>query len=156
MATKYNAFNLGQGFPNWETPEFVKQAVCAAIIANSNQYCRSPGENSLVSALSSHYSPLIGRTLNPLSEINVSVGATGALFGICQAHINPGDEVVIIEPSFDIYPAQVQVIYTSCMIRRCTDICVCPDGRSATDSGRILTIVTGVCRRSMQVRVVAT
>jgi len=61
----------------------------------------------LVSRLATVYSAKFGRTLNPLTEITVSVGATEALFALMQSLLNPGDEVVIMEPAFDIYAAQV-------------------------------------------------
>lgn len=57
----------------------------------------------MVNALAEHYSPLIKRELNPLTEITISVGATEALFAIMQALINEGDEVLTLEPTFDMY-----------------------------------------------------
>ena len=59
--------------------------------------------------LAKHYSSLVGRTINPLTEITITVGATEALFATMQAFLDPGDEVVVLEPTFDIYPAQVQM-----------------------------------------------
>lgn len=73
-----------------------------AVTTNFNQYCRSGGEMTLVEALATHYSPLIGRTIDPLTEITTSVGATEALFAIMQSMINPGDEVILLEPAFDM------------------------------------------------------
>ena len=101
--------NLGQGFPDWEAPDFVKEALKTAVDDNFNQYCRSAGEASLVETLADHYSPLVGRTIDPLTEVTTSVGATEALYAMMQATINEGDEVVILEPAFDIYPAQIQM-----------------------------------------------
>jgi kynurenine--oxoglutarate transaminase/cysteine-S-conjugate beta-lyase/glutamine--phenylpyruvate transaminase len=80
-----------------------------AVGHDHNQYCRSGGETSLVHALAEHYSPLVGRNINPLTEVTVSVGATEGIFAIMQAFVNEGDEVVVLEPAFDIYPAQVQM-----------------------------------------------
>jgi aspartate/methionine/tyrosine aminotransferase len=102
LANQYKSENLGQGFPDWESPDFVKDAMCNSIRNNFNQYCRSRGDIALVTALSKHYSPLIGRDLNPLTEITISVGATEGLFAIMQAYLNPGDEVVTFEPAFDM------------------------------------------------------
>eukprot|EP01035_Chromulina_nebulosa_P022031 gene22031-28516_t len=109
LANKHQSVNLGQGFPNWDTPEFIKKALCNAINSNHNQYTRSAGDLSLVNALSKHYSPLIGRTINPLTEITISVGATEGMYAIFQSLINPDDEVVVLEPAFDTYPAHVQM-----------------------------------------------
>lgn len=96
--------------------------MCNSIQNNFNQYCRSRGDIGLVTALSKHYSSLLGRDVNPLTEITISVGATEGLFAIMQSYLNPGDEVVTFEPAFDMfdicslplfifprYPAQVQM-----------------------------------------------
>lgn len=109
LAVSLGAVNLGQGFPDWETPEFVKEAMTRAVAANHNQYCRSAGDAELVTTLAAHYSPLLGREINPLTEVTTSVGATEALYALMQAVVNPGDEVVVLEPAFDVYAAQVQM-----------------------------------------------
>ena len=92
----------GQGFPDWDTPDFVKKALVDAVNGNHNQYCRSGGEINLVHALAKHYSPLVGRNIDPLTEVTVSVGATEAIFALMQAIVNDGDEVILIEPAFDM------------------------------------------------------
>ncbi len=56
----------------------------------------------MVTSLAKHYSPLVGREIDPLTEVTVSVGATEALFATMQAFLNPGDEAVILEPAFDL------------------------------------------------------
>jgi kynurenine--oxoglutarate transaminase/cysteine-S-conjugate beta-lyase/glutamine--phenylpyruvate transaminase len=58
----------------------------------------------LVHALASTYSKRINRTIDPLKEIVVTVGATEALFAAMQAIVKPGDEVILIEPFYDSYP----------------------------------------------------
>lgn len=114
MAVKEGSVNLGQGFPNWETPSFVRDALSKATQADFNQYTRPSGDPDLVSALADHYSPLVGRKIDPMTEIVTSVGATEALFALMQAYLNPGDEVILIEPCFDIYAAQVQMAGGKC------------------------------------------
>lgn len=109
LSQKHNSVNLGQGFPDWNTPDFVKDAMIDAINTNHNQYARSAGDLHLVNELSKHYSPLVGREIDPLTEITITVGASEALFAIMQAMLNEGDEVVVLEPAFDIYPAAVQM-----------------------------------------------
>ena len=109
LSVKMKSVNLGQGFPDWASPEFVKEALKVATGADHNQYARSAGDPVLVEALATHYSPLVGRKIDPLTEITVSVGATEALYALLQAIINEGDEVVVLEPAFDTYPAQVQM-----------------------------------------------
>lgn len=109
MSQKYKSVNLGQGFPDWNTPDFAKKALIDSINGDFNQYSRSAGDLALVEALAKHYSPLVGRTIDPLTEVTVSVGATEAIFAIMQGLVNQGDEVVVLEPAFDIYPAAVQM-----------------------------------------------
>jgi aspartate/methionine/tyrosine aminotransferase len=107
LANQYQAVNLGQGFPNFPCPDFVKSAVIEAIQRNHNQYARGMGSLALVKSLARLYSPLFQRDLNPLEEIVVSVGATEGIFAACQAFLNPGDEVILFEPFYDSYPASV-------------------------------------------------
>ena len=76
---------------------------------NYNQYSRPAGEISLVTALANHYSPLINRQINPLTEIAITIGATEGMYGVMQSLLNENDEVILIEPAFDTYPAHVQM-----------------------------------------------
>jgi aspartate/methionine/tyrosine aminotransferase len=107
LALQAGAVNLGQGFPNFAAPPFVKQAAQRAIEADLNQYARSAGHLPLVQQLATLYSPLFGRDLDPLREIVVTTGATEGIFAAMQALVNPGDEVLLIEPFYDSYPAAV-------------------------------------------------
>lgn len=107
LAIQHNAVNLGQGFPNFPAPDFVKDAAQQAIATDLNQYARSAGHPRLIKALAQVYSPLFGRELNPMSEIVVTVGATEGIFATMQALVEPGDEVILIEPFYDSYPAAV-------------------------------------------------
>lgn len=90
LSNRMKSVNLGQGFPDWTAPAFIKQALVTAIMSDQNQYCRSGGENALVHALAKHYGPLVNRTLDPLTEITTSVGATEGIYAIMQAYIDPG------------------------------------------------------------------
>jgi kynurenine--oxoglutarate transaminase/cysteine-S-conjugate beta-lyase/glutamine--phenylpyruvate transaminase len=109
LAVAHNAVNLGQGFPDWNSPMFCKDALVKAVMENQNQYCRPAGEINLVKALAKHYSSSMNRVIDPLNEVATSVGVTEGLFAVMQAFIQPGDEVIFLEPCFDIYPAQVQM-----------------------------------------------
>ncbi len=88
---------------DWSSPDFVKKALHNAVDGNHNQYTRSGGHMRLVKVLAKHYSPLFGRELDPLTEVTTTVGATEAIFACTQSLLNPGDEVVVFEPAFDIY-----------------------------------------------------
>ncbi|RME51030.1 MAG: aminotransferase class I/II-fold pyridoxal phosphate-dependent enzyme [Caldilineae bacterium] len=107
LAIEHQAVNLGQGFPDFPAPDFVVEAARTALAAGHNQYARSAGHPRLVKALSAVYSPLFGRELDPLREIVVTTGATEAIFAAIQALVDPGDEVILIEPFYDSYPASV-------------------------------------------------
>jgi aspartate/methionine/tyrosine aminotransferase len=107
LAQQHNAVNLGQGAPNFAAPDFIKEAACQAITGDINQYARAAGQPRLVNALAKVYSPYFNRALNPLQEIVVTVGATEGIFATIQALVEPGDEVILIEPFYDSYPASV-------------------------------------------------
>lgn len=115
LSNLHKSVNLGQGFPDWKSPDFVKTALIDAINGDWNQYCRSAGDTSLVEALGRHYSPLVGRSIDPLNEITVGVGATETMFAVMQSILNEGDEVIVLEPAFDTYPAQVQMAGGICV-----------------------------------------
>jgi len=114
LAKDYQPLNLGQGFPDDLVPDFVLDCLRDAIADNNimmHQYARAFGHPRLVNAISALYSKLIGndRTIDPMSEVLVTNGAYGALFTALMGHINPGDEVIIIEPYFDCYEPMVRV-----------------------------------------------
>ena len=69
LAVQHQAYNLGQGFPDWACPAFCKDAAKTAIDANHNQYARSAGHPALVNVLADQYSKFLGRTVYPLTEV---------------------------------------------------------------------------------------
>lgn len=107
LAEKHGAVNLGQGFPDFPAPDFIKTAAQAAVAADHNQYTRYGGHLALVEALAAQAELDLGRSVDPLTEVQVMAGATAALFAACQALVEPGDEVILFEPFFDVYPADV-------------------------------------------------
>ena len=107
LAIEHDAVNLGQGFPNFPAPDFIKQAAQAAIAADLNQYTRYGGHMRLVNALAHFYSPIFQRELDPATNVLTTVGATEGIFATLQALVEPSDEVILIEPFYDSYPASV-------------------------------------------------
>lgn len=104
LALELGAVNLGQGFPDFEPPEFVIEALRAS--ANDyQQYPPLPGWSPLMEAVASKMSPRLGQNLEPVQNLQVVVGATEGLFATILALIDPGDEVVMLEPFYDAYPA---------------------------------------------------
>ncbi|KAL3871253.1 hypothetical protein ACJMK2_039260 [Sinanodonta woodiana] len=112
LAAEHKALNLGQGFPDYPPPQHVVNELVKAITGNNSlihQYTRSYGNPHLVNTLAKLYGPFLGRDIDPMNEITISVGAYGILFCAVQGLINPGDEVIIIEPFFDCYEPMVMV-----------------------------------------------
>jgi len=111
LAKESGAINLGQGFPDWSPPSFVRDAMVTAVngSAMNSQYCRSQGHLPLVQALAKHYSVSFGREIDALTEITTSVGSTEALYMTFVGLCNPEDDVLLMEPAFDLYAAQAQM-----------------------------------------------
>lgn len=106
LAVEHDAINLGQGFPNWDGADFVKKAARQALAEGGHdQYPPMPGIPELRQAIAAHYGPLFGRNPDPDTEITVTSGCTEALAASFLGLINPADEVVLIEPYYDAYPA---------------------------------------------------
>lgn len=109
LAIEHNALNLGQGFPDFDGPESVKEAAIEAIRAGHNQYCRMAGLPPLAQAIAAHQARFYGLRYDPLSEITVYSGATEAIFATLQALCEVGDEIVLFEPYYDSYRASVSM-----------------------------------------------
>ncbi|MEZ4383128.1 MAG: methionine aminotransferase [Nannocystaceae bacterium] len=109
LAIEHGALNLGQGFPDFDGPESIKEAAIEAIRAGHNQYCRMAGINPLVDAVAAHQKRFYDLSYDPQSEITVYSGATEAIFAVLQAICEVGDEVVLFEPYYDSYRASVSM-----------------------------------------------
>ena len=106
LAEQYGAVNLGQGFPDFAPPGFTLDALREAA-SGPQQYAPLPGLPVLLEAVATKMSASLGREVSAPENVQITVGATEALFAIMQAFINPGDEVVVLEPFYDAYPADV-------------------------------------------------
>uniref|UniRef100_A0A0N7ZB94 Aminotransferase class I/classII large domain-containing protein n=1 Tax=Scylla olivacea TaxID=85551 RepID=A0A0N7ZB94_SCYOL len=113
LALEVKPLNLGQGFPDFAAPDHVRKALSEAAVSETNfllnQYTRGFGHPRLVNAISKVYSKVVGREINPMTEVLVTAGAYEALFVSIMGLVNPGDEVIIIEPFFDCYVPQVKL-----------------------------------------------
>ncbi|KAJ3072484.1 Kynurenine--oxoglutarate transaminase 3 [Podochytrium sp. JEL0797] len=111
LANKHHAVNLGQGFPTLEVPQFIRTAAAEAVASPcmGHQYTRSEGHPRMVNALAKFYTPKLGQPLNPFTQIITTVGATEAIFVCMQALVSPGDEVILMQPFYDSYPAAVSL-----------------------------------------------
>ncbi|XP_076252880.1 kynurenine aminotransferase-like isoform X2 [Rhynchophorus ferrugineus] len=109
LALDHKPLNLGQGFPDYPPPKYITNALIeVASNRNLHQYTRGFGHPRLVQALAKLYSKLIGREINPHTEILTTLGAYEALFSSITGHVDEGDEVIIIEPYFDCYEPMVK------------------------------------------------
>lgn len=107
MAIEYDAVNLGQGFPDFDGPEFVKNAIKNALDSSKTQYAPTHGILSLRKAIAEYQKNYYDNKWNPETEITVTTGATEALHNAITAFIDPGDEVIMFEPYYDAYQADV-------------------------------------------------
>jgi N-succinyldiaminopimelate aminotransferase len=105
LATATDSVNLGQGFPDTDGPDELKEIAAQAIRHGDNQYPPSAGIPELRRAVAAHQRTWYDLDLDPDSEILVTVGATEAIAATLLALCEPGDEVVMFEPSYDSYAA---------------------------------------------------
>ncbi|MBI1876743.1 MAG: aminotransferase class I/II-fold pyridoxal phosphate-dependent enzyme [Chloroflexi bacterium] len=109
LANQHQAVNLGQGFPDFPGPDFLKQAAIQAINDDINQYAPGSGRLSLREAIAGKMARHYGLPINPATEITVTSGATEAIFAAIMGLVNPGDEVILFEPYYDSYLPSVQM-----------------------------------------------
>lgn len=103
LAHQHDAINLGQGYPNFDGPDFVKDAAERAMRDGANQYPRSFGVPDLVRAVAARFRADTGLDVDAMSHVTVTSGCTEGLAASFLGLINPGDEVVLIEPTYDAY-----------------------------------------------------
>lgn len=103
LARETGAVNLGQGFPEWDGPEDIRQRAADAVLRGPNQYPPMRGLLHLREAAAEHYGRLQGVSLDWKTEITITSGATEALAAALLAVLSPGDEVVLFEPMYDSY-----------------------------------------------------
>jgi hypothetical protein len=108
LAVQHGAINLGQGFPDFAGPAWVKRAAAEAIAADMNQYAPSPGLPALRQSIADHWARAGWRGgVDPASEVTITSGATEALCAAILGLIDPGDEVILFEPAYDAYGPDV-------------------------------------------------
>src|SRR4051794_33909838 len=101
LAVATGSVNLGQGFPDTAGPREVLEAAVAAIRGGQNQYPPGVGVAALRTAVAEHQRARYGLVLDPDSEVLVTTGATEAIAAALLALVEPGDEVVALEPFYD-------------------------------------------------------
>ncbi len=110
LATEHKSINLGQGFPDTDGPDDVIQAAVDAFHDGRNQYPPMTGVPELRQAVAAANARFYGLEIDPNGEVVVTSGATEAITACLMAVLNPGDEVVLIEPLYDTYLPVVRML----------------------------------------------
>ncbi|MFJ7492678.1 pyridoxal phosphate-dependent aminotransferase [Streptomyces sp. NPDC097727] len=106
LAVRTGSINLGQGFPDTDGPEEIREAAVRALReGKGNQYPPGPGIPELRSAISEHQKRFYDLRFDPDTEVLVTAGATEAIAAAMLALLEPGDEVIAFEPFYDSYAA---------------------------------------------------
>jgi methionine aminotransferase len=103
LAADHGAINLSQGFPDFAAESRLVSLVNDALLAGENQYAPMPGVPELTMAIAQKIHSDYGWMPDPGTEVTVTAGGTQALYSIIGAMVGPGDEVIVIEPSYDSY-----------------------------------------------------
>ena len=109
LAVRTGALNLGQGFPDVDGPPSVIEKAVEALRGGRNQYAPGPGVPELRAAVAAHQARHYGLELDPQSQVLVTAGATEAIAAAILALVDPGDEVVVLEPFYDSYVACIEM-----------------------------------------------
>ncbi|MBN1205003.1 MAG: aminotransferase class I/II-fold pyridoxal phosphate-dependent enzyme [Myxococcaceae bacterium] len=110
LAQKHGAVNLGQGFPDFDGPDVVKEAAQRAIRDGVNQYAMGMGAKELRQAIAEHAARFYGQQVDPDTMVTVTSGATEAILDVILGLVDPGDEVVAFEPFYDSYDANITFV----------------------------------------------
>jgi len=103
LANEHGAINLSQGFPDFDCDPSLVDAVARAMRAGHNQYAPMPGVLALREAIALKVQRCYGATFDPLTDVQITCGATAGLFATLSAFVRPGDEVILFEPCYDSY-----------------------------------------------------
>lgn len=109
LANEKNAINLGQGFPDFACDPALIESVSQAMRDGHNQYPPLAGVASLREAIAAKVQAIYGRPYHPVNEITVTAGATQALLSAILCAVGPGDDVIVIEPSYDSYLPAIEL-----------------------------------------------
>ncbi len=111
LARRHGALDLSQGYPDFEGPQEAIACVQDALASGRNQYARSQGALPLARAIGAHQARYYGLSYDPNKEIVVFSGATEGLMCTLLGLLNPEDEVIVFEPTYDSYPACIALAH---------------------------------------------
>lgn len=109
LAASCGALNVAQGFPDLEPPEPLRRAVAMAMERGANQYAPMAGNIRLREWIAADLAERTGTAYDPDREITIGAGASSVLFAAIMALVSEGDEVVVMEPAYDLYAPVVRL-----------------------------------------------
>ena len=109
LAVEHQAVNLGQGFPDFEPPQALRDAVMRAMAEGRNQYAPGIGLPSLREQIALKTERMYGRRISADTDVTVTSGATEALFAAIAAVVRAGDEVIVFDPAYDSYEPAIDL-----------------------------------------------
>ncbi len=115
LAADTGAVNLGQGFPDFDIPETLAELLARAVRYGKNQYAPMAGLASLREAIAAKTEAAYGHRADPGTEITITSGATEAIFNAILAVLHPGDEAIVLDPSYDSYEPGIALAGGTCV-----------------------------------------
>ena len=115
LAAEVGAINLSQGFPDFDGPQALREAVARHVLEGRNQYCPMTGLPALRQQVAAKIARSYGVQRDADSEITITPGATEAIFCAVQALIHPGDEAIVLDPCYDSYEPSVELAGGRCV-----------------------------------------
>ena len=109
LAMEHGAVNLGQGFPDFDVPERLIEALDRAMREGKNQYAPMTGIPALRQAIAAKTQRCYGHRPDADAEITVTSGASEAIFDAMPAVVRPGDEVIVLDPCYDCYEPAIDL-----------------------------------------------
>lgn len=103
LALEHKAVNLGQGFPDFDPPQNLRDALTRAMNEGRNQYAPMSGIAKLREQIALRTDAMYARRVSPDTEVTVTSGATEAIFAAIAAVVHVGDEVIVLDPCYDCY-----------------------------------------------------
>ena len=115
LAADTGAVNLGQGFPDFDIPEALAELLARAVRDGHNQYAPMAGLMALREMIAATTEAAYGHRADPGTEITVTSGATEAIFNAILAVLHPGDEAIVLDPSYDSYEPGIVLAGGTCV-----------------------------------------
>lgn len=109
MAQAHGALNMSQGFPDFQPPQPLQQAVVAAMAEGRNQYAPMAGDVQLREWVAANAEAQSGVCYHPETEVTIGAGASSLIFAAIQALIHPGDDVMVLTPCYDLYEPAIEL-----------------------------------------------